>query len=86
MINTDGYNWVKFQSTKVCYESFTDQEKEIIQLIGKGLTNKQIAKDLFTSESFIARNETLILHKLGVKDRLNLVIYAYQNNLLKTSH
>lgn len=63
--------------------SLTDREREVISLIGEGLKNKQIAQRLFISETTVRHHLTSIFDKLGVSDRLELVIYAYRHNLAK---
>jgi two-component system response regulator DegU len=59
----------------------SEREREIISLIGEGLKNQQIADQLFLSEVTVRHHLTSIFKKLDVSDRLELVIYAYQNNL-----
>lgn len=60
----------------------SDREKEVISLIGEGLKNKQIADRLFISETTVRHHITSILKKLQVSDRLELLIFAYKNNLV----
>lgn len=60
----------------------TGREREIISLVGEGLKNKQIADRLCISEATVRHHLTSILKKLDVADRLELLIYAYQNNLI----
>jgi two-component system, NarL family, nitrate/nitrite response regulator NarL len=60
----------------------TSREQEIISLIGEGLKNKQIADRLFISETTVRHHITSILGKLQVSDRLELLIFAYRNNLV----
>ena len=57
------------------------REREVISLVGAGLKNQQIADQLFLSEITVRHHLTSIFKKLGVSDRLELVIYAYQNEL-----
>ncbi len=59
----------------------TDREREVIQLIGKGYKNKQIAEDLSISEVTVRHHLTSIYSKLNVSDRLELIIFAYRNRL-----
>lgn len=61
--------------------TLTAREREIIAHIGAGLKNKQIAEKLFISETTVRHHLTSIFSKLDVCDRLELVIYAYQNKL-----
>jgi DNA-binding NarL/FixJ family response regulator len=60
----------------------TDREREVVALIGEGLKNKQIADRLFISETTVRHHITSILKKLHVSDRLELLIFAYKNNLV----
>ena len=60
----------------------TSREREIIGLVGKGLRNKQIADRLCISEATVRHHLTSILKKLDVCDRLELLIFAYENNLV----
>lgn len=64
-------------------ESITTREKQVVSMIGKGLKNKQIAEKMFISEATVRHHLSSIYGKLGVDDRLNLVIYAYQNGLIE---
>ena len=61
----------------------TNREKEVVQMIGKGLKNKDIAKRLFIREATVRHHLSSIYGKLYVEDRLNLVIYAYRHNLIQ---
>jgi DNA-binding NarL/FixJ family response regulator len=61
----------------------SEREREIISLVGEGLKNQQIADQLFLSEVTVRHHLTSIFKKLAVSDRLELVIYAYQNSLAK---
>jgi DNA-binding NarL/FixJ family response regulator len=61
--------------------SLTDREREIIRLAGEGLKNNQIAERLFISPITVHHHLTNIYSKLDVKDRLELIVYAYKNRL-----
>jgi len=63
--------------------SLTDREREVIALIAEGLKNKQIAERLFISPTTVTHHLSSIYAKLGVSDRLALVIYAFANKLAK---
>ena len=63
--------------------SLTDREREVVTLIGEGLKNRQMAERLFISETTVRHHLTSVFDKLGVTDRLELVIYAYRHNLAK---
>lgn len=59
------------------------RELEIIQLIGLGKKNKQIADDLCISASTVRHYLTSIYSKLGVTDRLELLVFAHNHNLVQ---
>lgn len=61
--------------------TLTAREREVIGLICEGLKNKVIADRLFISETTVRHHLTSIYSKLGVSDRLELVIYAYRYRL-----
>jgi two-component system, NarL family, nitrate/nitrite response regulator NarL len=63
--------------------SLSDREIEVIDLIGEGMKNKEIAAKLSISESTVRHHLTSIFGKLGVSDRLELIIYAYRHGLAK---
>jgi DNA-binding NarL/FixJ family response regulator len=66
--------------------SLTAREREVITLIGEGLRNRQVADRLFISETTVRHHLTSIYDKLGVADRLELVIYAYRHGLATLNH
>ncbi|MBN2321304.1 MAG: response regulator transcription factor [Acidobacteria bacterium] len=64
---------------KIAY--LTEREREVIEQVGKGLKNKQIAEALFISEITVHHHLTSIYSKLEVADRFELLIFAYRNRL-----
>lgn len=63
--------------------TLTEREREVITLIAQGLKNKQIADRLFISQTTVTHHLSSIYAKLGVSDRLELVVYAFANKLAK---
>ena len=61
----------------------SDREREVIQLIGRGLKNQQIAIQLCISESTVRHHLTSIYSKLEVSDRLELLVFAHRKGLAK---
>jgi DNA-binding NarL/FixJ family response regulator len=59
----------------------TEREREVITLVGEGLRNKHIAERLYISEATVRHHLTAIFAKLGLADRFELAIYAYQHDL-----
>lgn len=62
--------------------NLTERELTIIQLIGEGKTNKEIADSLFLSIGTVKNHLTHILQKLALRDRTQLAIYAVRNGLV----
>ena len=61
--------------------SLTERERQVIQLLGEGLRNKEIAERLVISEATVRNHLTSILAKIGVNDRFELVVFAYRHGL-----
>jgi DNA-binding NarL/FixJ family response regulator len=61
-------------------ESLTDQELRVLDLIGKGLTNRQISQELFLAEKTVKNYVSSLLAKLGMSSRTQAAIYAVKNN------
>jgi len=61
--------------------ALTAREREVISLVSRGLRNKVIGERLFISETTVTHHLSSIYAKLGVSDRLELVVYAFANQL-----
>ena len=59
-------------------EALTEREREIIRLVGQGLSNKDIAYKLSISDSTVRHHMTSIFDKVGVPNRQKLLIHAHQ--------
>ena len=78
------FNAVKQPDPKAAkIATLTEREREVVSLVGEGLKNKEIANRLrpFISETTVRHHLTSIYDKLGVSNRLELVIYAYIHGL-----
>lgn len=64
-------------------DDITARELEVIETISLGMTNKDISEKLFISEATVRHHLSSIYSKLCIEDRLNLVIYAYREGLIK---
>lgn len=62
---------------------FSEREREIIELIAREFSNKEIAEKLFLSIRTVEGHRLKIMEKTGVKNTVGLVVYAIKNNLLK---
>jgi len=61
--------------------ALTAREREVISLVSRGLKNKVIGQRLFISETTVTHHLSSIYAKLGVSDRLELVVYAFAHQL-----
>ena len=61
--------------------ALTAREREVISLVSRGLKNRIIGQRLFISETTVTHHLSSIYAKLGVSDRLELVVYAFANQL-----
>lgn len=63
-------------------ESLTEREREVLTLVGQGLTNAEIASELFISPATAKTHVSRIMMKLAARDRAQLVIDAYESGLV----
>ncbi|MDN5764421.1 MAG: response regulator transcription factor [Humibacillus sp.] len=61
----------------------TEREREVAQLVGRGLSNLEVAGALFLSEATVKTYVSRLLTKLGLRDRVQIAVFAYETGLIQ---
>ncbi|HEY2792443.1 MAG TPA: response regulator transcription factor [Micromonosporaceae bacterium] len=64
-------------------DALTDREREVMALVGAGMSNEQIAEQLVVSPATAKTHVSRAMGKLGARDRAQLVVYAYESGLVR---
>ncbi|MGH3414979.1 MAG: response regulator transcription factor, partial [Actinocrinis sp.] len=70
------------RTPRLTLDGVTDREHEVLALIGRGLSNTEIAEHLALAGPTVKTHVSRLLMKLGARDRAQLVIVAYESGLL----
>jgi DNA-binding NarL/FixJ family response regulator len=66
-------------------DQLTDREREVVSLVGAGLSNDEIAARLVVSPATAKTHVSRAMVKLAARDRAQLVVYAYEAGLVRPS-
>ncbi|WP_022892882.1 response regulator [Agromyces subbeticus] len=73
----------RLETQPTALDTLTDREREVLEHLAAGISNAEIAERLWVGEATVKTHVSKVLMKLGLRDRVHAVVYAYEHGIVR---